>query len=40
MDRANCATLSSGEAEIHLSPFRVKPESLENLVKEALLALR
>lgn len=34
------ANVSSEEAEVRLSPFRVKLESLENLVKEALLALR
>lgn len=34
------ANVSSEEAEVHLSPFRVKLESLENLAREALLALR
>lgn len=34
------ANVSSEEAQVHLSPFRVKLESLENLAREALLALR
>lgn len=38
--RTSDASVSSEEAEAHLSPFRVKPESLENLAREALLALR
>lgn len=33
-------TVSPGEAELHLPSCRVKPESLESLVKEALPALR
>ena len=40
LECANCANLSPGEAEVHLSPCRAKLESLGNLVKEALLALR